>query len=143
MLAGTPYLGTPCRSVAAPNRGISGGFTGVRTYVRMTSDGSPLVRLRRALRAGDLLLVRATAAEMPFIGLADALAILHLIEARDEERFEPAAVRWAGRLATEVRGLTLAQLRLALDALDALPSEDARATLAALAGVARRPRPTG
>src|SRR4051812_9624056 len=113
------------------------------TYVPMTSDGSPLVRLRRALRAGDLLLVRTSAAEMPFIGLADALAILELIKAQDEQRFESAAIRWAGRLAMEVPELTLAQLRLAVDALDELPAAEARATLRSLAGAARRPRNSG
>jgi hypothetical protein len=94
----------------------------------MTSDGSPLTRLRLALRAGDLLRVRATAAELPYIPLSDALAILELIEVRDEGRFEPAAVRWAGRLALEAPGLTLAQLQLAIKALDGLPDGEARAT---------------
>jgi hypothetical protein len=95
----------------------------------MTSDGSPLTRLRFALRAGDLLRVRATAAELSYIPIPEALAILELIEAHDEMRFEPAAVRWAGRLALEAPGLTLAQLHLAIEALDRLPEDDARATL--------------
>jgi hypothetical protein len=77
--------------------------------------------------------VRATAAELPYIPLPDSLSILELIEAHDEQRFEPAAVRWAGRLALEARGLTLAQLQLAIAALDGLPDEEARATLRELA----------
>jgi hypothetical protein len=103
----------------------------------MTSDGSPLTRLRHALHAGDLLRVRAAAAELPHIAIPDALAILELIEARDEARFEPAAVRWAGRLALEIPGLTLAQLHLAIEALHGLPDDDAKATLQAFAGRAR------
>lgn len=99
----------------------------------MTSDGSPIIRLQHALRSGDLLRVRAVAAELPYIPLPDALAILELIEQHDESRFEPAAVRWAGRLALEVPGLTLAQLHLAIEALDGFPDDDARETLRAFA----------
>src|SRR4051794_3664914 len=87
----------------------------------VTSDGSPIRRLRAALRAGDLLRVRGVAAELPYISLSDALLILELIETQDERGFEPAAVRWAGRLALEAPGLTLAQLHLAIEALDRLP----------------------
>jgi hypothetical protein len=103
----------------------------------VTSDGSPITRLRAALRAGDLLRVRGVAAELPYISLPDALMILDLIESQDERGFEPAAVRWAGRLALETPGLTLAQLHLAIEALDGLPGNEAKATLGALARRAR------
>jgi hypothetical protein len=103
----------------------------------VTSDGSPIRRLRAALRAGDLLRVRGVAAELPYISLPDALLILELIETQDERGFEPAAVRWAGRLALEAPGLTLAQLHIAIEALDGLPDDEAKATLGALARRAR------
>jgi hypothetical protein len=103
----------------------------------MTSDGSPFKRLHGALRAGDLVRVRGVAAELPYIALPEALAILELIEAQDESRFEPAAVRWAGRLALEAPGLSLAQLHLAIEALDGLPDDEAKATLRAFARRAR------
>jgi len=106
----------------------------------MTSDGSPLTRLRWALKSRDLLRVRALATELPHVPLGDALAILELIEAQDERQFEPAAVRWAGRLALETPGLTLAQLHVAVTSLDGLPDGEARATLRAFARRAR-PRP--
>jgi hypothetical protein len=116
----------------------------------MTSDGSPITRLKHALRSGDLVRVRAVAVELPYITLPDALAILELIEAQDEARFESAAVRWVGRLALEAPGLTLAQLHLAIEALDGLPDDDAKATLRAFARRARarpaavaRPRRAG
>jgi hypothetical protein len=99
----------------------------------MTSDGSPIRRLHHALQAGDLLRVRGVAAELPYVPLNAALAILELIEAQDDSKFERAAVRWVGRLALEAPGLTLAQLHLAIEALDGLPDEDARATLRELA----------
>jgi hypothetical protein len=103
----------------------------------VTSDGSPIKRLRAALRASDLVRVRGVAAELPYISLPDALLILELIETQDERRFEPAAVRWAGRLALEAPGLTLAQLHLAIEALNGLPDDEAKATLRALARRAR------
>lgn len=64
----------------------------------MRAGTSPYVRLRRALEKRNLEVVRMTAAECPRIGLEDALAILLLIVDLEPERFEPAAVRWAGRL---------------------------------------------
>ena len=105
----------------------------------MTSDGSPCSRFQRALRSGNLALIHATAAELPYVPLPDALAILLVLGARHEERFEPAAVRWAGRLATEAPGLELAELSRALESLHAPPGESAQASLLALAGQARRP----
>jgi len=73
----------------------------------MTSDGSPYSRLQRAIRSGNLPLIHATAAELGWVPLKDALAILLVIDSRDEERFNSPAVRWAGRLALEVSDLEL------------------------------------
>ena len=113
----------------------TGGDANIRS--QMTNDGSPLTRLRYALRGGDLARVRVAAAELPHVPLPDALGILELLEAQDEARFERAAVRWVGRLALEAPGLTLAQLHLAIEALDGLPDDEARATLRELARRAR------
>jgi hypothetical protein len=98
----------------------------------MTSDGSPYSRLQRAIRSANLPLIHATAAELGWVPLKDALAILLVIDARDEERFDQAAVRWAGRLALEVRDLELAELAGALQSLVALPDEHAQRSLVAL-----------
>src|SRR5437588_12385195 len=87
----------------------------------VTSDGSAYTRFRRALDAGNELLVIAAARELPRIGLEDALRICLLIRGGDPDRYERAAVRWLGRFALEARGVTLDALRLAADALDALP----------------------
>ena len=106
----------------------------------MTSDGSAHSRLLRAIRARNLAIIRATAAELGHIGLRDALGILIVIEEDDEERFEAAAVRWAGRLALEVPDLVLAELAGALESLHALPDEHAQRSLLALAERARMPR---
>src|SRR3954465_11596561 len=107
----------------------------------MTSDGSPYQRLRRAIQTGNLAIIHVTAAELGWVALRDALGILLVIEAKDDERFERSAVRWAGRLALEVPGLELAELAGALESLHALPDEHAQHTLVTLAERAMRPKP--
>jgi hypothetical protein len=88
----------------------------------VTSDGSPYTRFRRALDAGNEMIVLATARELPHIALDDALRICLVLRGGDRRRYERAAVRWLGRFALEGRGLTIADLRSAADALDALPT---------------------
>jgi hypothetical protein len=77
----------------------------------MTSKGSPLTRLRRAIRSGDLLLARTAAAELPSIELDDAALLLVLIARSRPEQFEAAAIRFLGRLCLEqpptLRGLAV------------------------------------
>jgi hypothetical protein len=83
----------------------------------------------------------ANAAELDRVGLVDALAILELIEELEPERFEAAAVRWAGRLALEAKGLVLVELGHAVRALDALPDPAARRLLLAFADPRRHGSP--
>ena len=97
----------------------------------------------RAIQTGNLAIIEATAAELGWVALRDALGILLVIEAKDDERFERSAVRWAGRLALEVPDLELAELAGALESLHALPDEHAQRTLLALAGRAVRPPACG
>ena len=59
-------------------------------FVSVTSDGTAYGRFRRALRMGNLAQVRAAAAELPQVGLDDALAVVLLMDARDDERYVPA-----------------------------------------------------
>jgi len=107
----------------------------------MTSDGSPYSRLRRAIQHGNLAIIHVTAAELGWVALRDALGILMVIEAKADERFESAAVRWAGRLALEVPDLALAELAGALESLHALSDEHAQRSLLTLADRAVRPAP--
>ena len=93
----------------------------------MTSQGSAYVRFRRALDTGNELLVIATARELPTVPLEDALRICLLIRGGDRDRYERAAVRWLGRFALEARSVTIAGLRTAADALDALPDQPGEA----------------
>src|ERR1700689_1503943 len=93
----------------------------------MTSDGSPYTRFRRALDAGNELLGLSTARELPHIALEDALRICLVIRGGDPGRYERAAVRWLGRFALEARAVTIADLRAAAAALEALPTRTTEA----------------
>ena len=55
--------------------------------------GGSYQRFRRALEVGSPTLVRAAAAELPRIGLEDALAICLVLLDADRERFPAAAAR--------------------------------------------------
>jgi hypothetical protein len=101
----------------------------------MTSQGSPHPRFRRSLDGGSMLVIRAAAADLPRIGLAEAAAILLAIERLESENYERAAPRWLTKLCEERNSsLDLLGIAQAAAALDALPSRRpaARATLAAV-----------
>ena len=100
----------------------------------VSSQGSAYARFRRALRTGNLALVRAAAGELPAVRLDDALLIACLIEEQDADQFERAAVRWLGRFALERPSVRIEDLREAAIAFEALPvnPDAARARLADL-----------
>src|SRR5436305_15076445 len=93
----------------------------------MTSDGSAYVRFKRALEIGNELLMFAATRELPRVALDDALRICLLLRDGDPDRYERAAVRWLGRFALEARGVTIAALRTAAEALDELPETTSEA----------------
>jgi len=93
----------------------------------VTSDGNPYSRFRRALETGNAALVTAAALELPRVALDDALRICLVLRGGDAARYERAAVRWLGRFALEARGVTIDDLRVAAEALDALPERAADA----------------
>ncbi|HWT24000.1 MAG TPA: hypothetical protein VN213_10890 [Solirubrobacteraceae bacterium] len=103
----------------------------------MTSSGSPYARFQRALATGNLALIRATAAELPRIGVPEAAAILLVILRAEPAQYERAAVRWLGRLCLERSPVGLADLSRAAAALGALPDRP-EAARPALADVCRR-----
>lgn len=86
----------------------------------VTSEGNAYTRFRRALATGSEALVTAAALELPRVALDDALRICLVMRDGDPQRFDRAAVRWLGRFALEGRGVTVADLRAAAEALDAL-----------------------
>jgi HEAT repeat protein len=103
----------------------------------MTSQGSAYARFQRALATGNLNVVRAAAAELPRIGVAEAASILLVILRAEPQQYERAAVRWLGRLCLERKRVELADLSRAAAALVALP-ERPEAARPLLADVCRR-----
>lgn len=101
----------------------------------MSIKGSPLSRFRRALATGNPTLVLAAAAELPRVGLADALSICLVLLDGGSRRFDRAAVRWHGRYCVESPGLEARDSGLVLAALGALAGPHADAAAAALHGV--------
>ena len=100
----------------------------------MTSDGSAYSRFKRALETRNLLLISAAAAELPHVGLRDALQVCLVLRDGDPERYERAAVRWTGRFALEANDVSLEAIDRAVAALEALPDQpgDAMERLAVL-----------
>ncbi len=111
----------------------------MRTCVRMTTQGAPLTRLRRALDGRDLLAARVAAGDLPHVGLDEAAALLVLIASSDPEKLEPAAVRFLGRACLERSFITLADAQLLVACLAQLERADAESSVA-FAGALRRLR---
>jgi hypothetical protein len=95
----------------------------------MSIKGSAYVNFLRALDRGDILNVRAAAAELPRINLGDALRICMVFaKAPEAGLYERAAVRWLGRFCLEAKDVQLAELEQAAVALGALPDHPQEAT---------------
>ena len=104
----------------------------------MTSQGNPYSRFQRALATGNPTLVRAAAAELPRIGVAEAAAMLLVIERAEPENYEQAASRWLALLCQDRHARPgLMAIAQAATALAALPARRAEAC-SALAGVCER-----
>ena len=92
--------------------------------VFVTSQGSPLTRLRRALAAGDLLAARAAAADLRHVELEEAAGLLVLIADSDPSKLDAAAVRFLGRACIERSFITLADAQLLAACLAQLGNAD-------------------
>ncbi len=104
--------------------GVREATPGMRTSVRMTSQGSAIVRFQRALETGNPAIVLAAAHELPKpVQLRDALAILLVLLDRERERYPAAAARFAARLVSE-RRLSLTEAQLTYAALQALATAE-------------------
>ena len=86
----------------------------------MTSQGSAYARFRRALATHNLTLIRAAAAELPRVDLGDALAVCVAIRQAEPARFERAALKWIARYCVERPDATLADVRAATAAFEAM-----------------------
>ena len=104
----------------------------------MTSDGRPYARFQRALKTGNLNLIRNAAADLPAMGLPDALAVCAVMAERDDPAFERSAARWVARYTLEA-GAGLGDIRAAVALFEAMRSNPAAAVaaLGALVGQGR------
>ena len=93
----------------------------------VSDSGSAYARFQRALRTGNLTIIRAAAAELPMIKLDDALHVCVLLRDREPERYERAAVRWIGRFCVERPDATLDDVDHARSAFAVMRRDPARA----------------
>ena len=89
----------------------------------MTSQGSPYSRFQRALKTGNLNIIRSAAAELPQVDLGDALAVCVAIHKAAPEHYERATLRWLARYCLERREATLAHVQTAAWAFENLADE--------------------
>jgi hypothetical protein len=100
-------------------------FADLCEHLFVTSQGSAYARFRRALDSRKATVALATAAELDFVNLPDALELVLLL-VDDPKRFRRAALRWHSRYCGEVPDVGF---------------EEAHGVLACLAGLAgRKPR---
>jgi hypothetical protein len=106
----------------------------------MTSKGSLVGQLQRAISARDVLAVRSLAGELPEVPLALAAEITLLFLEREPEAYAPAARRLLARLSGEriVALRRLADVAAILAELESDPAMSARAKLLEL--VQKAPR---
>jgi hypothetical protein len=93
----------------------------------MGEAGSPYARFRRSLDTRNMLIIRAAAAELPFISLEDALKICVVLRDQEPARFDAAAIRWIGRYCTEREGVTLDDVDDACAAFEQMRTDPAGA----------------
>jgi hypothetical protein len=106
---------SPLRSHGALRPG-GGRASGVAFLGRAT----PYTIFRRALGRGNLMGAEATAKELPWLGLADALELTLLIARKDPRRHPRLAARWLLRYLEEDDEATIDELALAASCLAAL-----------------------
>jgi hypothetical protein len=83
----------------------------------VTSQGSAYGRFRQALDGGNATIALAAAADLPHVGLVDALELLLLLLESEPTRYERAALRWHGRYCREVTDVDLAEAQAVLACL--------------------------
>jgi hypothetical protein len=95
--------------------------------VFVSDSGSAYSRFQRALATGNLMIIRAAAAELPAIRLDDALQVCVLLRDREPERYDRAAVRWIGRYCVERADATLDDVEHARAAFSIMRRDPERA----------------
>jgi hypothetical protein len=103
----------------------------------VTSQGSAYARFRRALDSRNTTVALATATELDFVSLPDALELVLLLVG-DPKRFRRAALRWHARYCAEVPDVGFDEAQAVLACLAGLAGRRPKAAAAALAELARR-----
>jgi hypothetical protein len=86
----------------------------------MTSAGAAYHRFQRALATENLLLVRAAAAELPSLTLADQLRVLLVMRDRERATYDRAAARWLANLVHAAPEMVIAEAQVVAAGLVAL-----------------------
>jgi hypothetical protein len=103
----------------------------------VTSQGSAYVRFRRALDSRNATVALATATELDFISLPDALELVLLL-VDDQRRFRRAALRWHARYCAEVPDVGFEEAHAVLACLAGLAGGRPKAAAAVLAELVER-----
>jgi hypothetical protein len=103
----------------------------------VTAQGSAYVRFRRALDSRNATVALATATELDFVSLPDALELVLLL-VDDPRRFRRAALRWHARYCGELPDVGFEEAHAVLAGLAGLTGRRPKAAAGALAELVRR-----
>ena len=103
----------------------------------MTAQGSAYARFRRALDSRNATGALATATELDFVSLPDALELVLLL-VDDSKRFRRAALRWHARYCAEVPDVGFEEAQAVLACLAGLAGRQPKAAAEALAALVHR-----
>ena len=81
------------------------------------------MRFRRALDRGNVTEALSAAAELQFVGLAEALELTLLLADDQPDKYERAAGRWHARFLQEVPNVSLRESQAVARALDGDPCQ--------------------
>jgi hypothetical protein len=105
--------------------------------VFVTSQGSSYARFRRALDSRNATVALATATELDFVSLPDALELVLLL-VDDPKRFRRAALRWHARYCGEVPDVGFEEAQALLACLAGITGRQPKAAAEALAALVHR-----
>jgi hypothetical protein len=106
-------------------------------HLFVTSQGSPYARFRRALDSRNVTVAYATATELNFVSLPDALELVLLV-VDDPRRFRRAALRWHARFCAELPDVGFEEAHAVLACLAGLTGRRPKAAAGALAELVHR-----
>jgi hypothetical protein len=79
------------------------------------------MRFRRALDRGNVTEALSAAAELQFVGLAEALELTLLLADKEPEKYTRAAARWHVRFVEETKNVDIRESQAVLALLTAIP----------------------